>query len=210
MDCEQVTLHSVAQVNFNLPMFNADLQKSLLEEYHQNKSRSSSDTRVWLHFTDGKFSIKSYVQLIQGNQRRQGLFKKIWNPWTPTKVSFVIRKLLKGAIPVDSAIVRCHIPMVSKCICCSQPSEESSLHLFIQSDLAKPVWAHFNELAGIQIPRFYNIGVIIRKWLSIGKKGSMENLCHSLIPLAILWEIWKMRCAKKFEDKQILETNQSR
>ncbi|KAF5182198.1 hypothetical protein FRX31_028215, partial [Thalictrum thalictroides] len=42
------------------------------------------------------------------------------------------------------------------------------------------------------------------------KEGSMENLCHSLIPLAILWEIWKARCSKKFEDSQSQGTNQKK
>ncbi|KAF5182656.1 hypothetical protein FRX31_027758 [Thalictrum thalictroides] len=190
-------------------MFTAELQRCLREEYYQNKSRSTIDTRIWMHSTDGKFTIKSYVQLIQGNQRRQGLFRNIWNFWTPTKVSFFIWKLLKGVIPVDSAITRCHIPIVSKCLCCTQSSEETSLHLFIQSDLTKPVWAHFNDLAGIQLPRFYNIGLIIKTWMTAAKKGSMEYLCHSFIPLAILWDIWKVRCSKKFEDTHSQQTNPS-
>ncbi|KAF5194192.1 hypothetical protein FRX31_016221 [Thalictrum thalictroides] len=206
-DCDQITLQEASLVNFNLPMFTAEMQRCLREEYYQNKSRSSTDTRIWMHTTGGKFTIKSYVQLIQGNQRRQGLFRNIWNSWIPTKVSFFIWKLLKGAIPVDSAITKCHIPIVSKCLCCTQSSEETSLHLFIQSDLAKPVWAHFNDLAGIQFPRFYNIGLIIKTWMTAGKKGSMEYMCHSFIPLAILWEIWKVRCSKKFEDAHSQQTN---
>ncbi|KAF5200963.1 hypothetical protein FRX31_009451 [Thalictrum thalictroides] len=209
MNCEQITLQNAALVNFNLPMFTAELQRSLLEEYHQNKSRSPTDTRIWMHSTDGKFTIKSYVQIVQGNQRRQGLFRNIWNSWTPTKVSFFIWKFLKGAIPVDSAIARCHIPIVSKCLCCTHSSEKTSLHLFIQSDLGKTVWAHFNDLAGIQIPRFYNIGLIIKTWMIARKKGSIENMCHSFIPLAILWEIWKARCTRKFEDAHSKETNPS-
>ncbi|KAF5201191.1 hypothetical protein FRX31_009221 [Thalictrum thalictroides] len=209
MNYEQITLQSAALAHFNLPMFTAELQKTLLEDYNQNKSRSITDTRIWMASPDGKFSIKSYVHLVQSNQRRQSIFKNIWNSWIPTKVSFFIWKLLKGAIPVDSAITRCHIPIVSKCLCCSQPSEETSLHLFIQSDLAKPVWAHFNSLAGIQLPRFYNIGLLIKTWMAARNKGSMEYLCHSFIPLAILWEIWKARCSKKFEDTQGQDTNQS-
>ncbi|KAF5186301.1 hypothetical protein FRX31_024113 [Thalictrum thalictroides] len=112
MNCEQITLQNAALVNFNLPMFTAELQKTLMEDFHQNKSRSITDKRIWMASADGKFSIKSYVHLVQSNERRQSIFRNIWNTWTPTKVSFFIWKLLKGAIPVDSAIARDSTPKI--------------------------------------------------------------------------------------------------
>ncbi|KAF5179450.1 hypothetical protein FRX31_030963, partial [Thalictrum thalictroides] len=53
------------------------------------------------------------------------------------KISFFIWKLLHEALPVDSAVSKCHIQMASRCVCCISPKEESYMHLFYHGDLAK-------------------------------------------------------------------------
>ncbi|KAF5192120.1 hypothetical protein FRX31_018293, partial [Thalictrum thalictroides] len=98
------------------------------------------------------------------------------------------------------AVVSCNIPLVSRCHCCLHPSLETNHHLFLHSDTAQEVWRHFNNLFDIRWPRFYNLSVILNLWFKRGGKGSLEQISYTLTPLLILWEVWKERCARIYEE----------
>ncbi|KAF5193181.1 Ribonuclease h domain [Thalictrum thalictroides] len=98
------------------------------------------------------------------------LFTKLWKPHIPTKVSIFLWKMLHNALPVDLNIQACHMLMASKCTCCANPNLESINHLFYYSDLATHVWNHFMALT------------------------------NHLPISSVLWEIWKARCSRKYDD----------
>ncbi|KAF5191157.1 Ribonuclease h domain, partial [Thalictrum thalictroides] len=167
------------------------------------------DKRVWPHDNSGDFTIKSFVRLCQGDHPKYPLLKRIWSAYIPTKVSFFIWKLLHGAIATDTAIKSCNVPLASRCQCCSLPSIETNHHLFLYSELAKELWRHFNTVFDIKWPRFYNLSTIIGLWFRHGIKGSLEQLCFTITPLLILWEVWKERSARRYEENYTPLSSQS-
>ncbi|KAF5187281.1 hypothetical protein FRX31_023132, partial [Thalictrum thalictroides] len=80
------------------------------------------------------------------------------------------------------------------------PRFESMEHLFLHSELAAKVWNHFYSIFNLHRPIVHNIGQMLSKWFKIGKKGSMEYMCYTLTPLISLWEIWKERCSRIYEE----------
>ncbi|KAF5203460.1 Reverse transcriptase zinc-binding domain, partial [Thalictrum thalictroides] len=199
-DCEQFTLHYAALHEFSLPIIPEDQQARLRDSYNFSQQDMDEDKRVWPHDNSGDFTIKSFVRLCQGDHPKYPLLKRIWSAYIPTKVSFFIWKLLHGAIATDTAIKSCNVSLASRCHCCSLPSIETNHHLFLYSDLAKELWRHFNTVFDIKWPRFYNLSTIIGLWFRHGIKGSLEQLCFSITPLLILWEVWKERSARRYEE----------
>ncbi|KAF5188016.1 hypothetical protein FRX31_022396 [Thalictrum thalictroides] len=81
-----------------------------------------------------------------------------------------------------------------------RPKVETAEHLFIHSELATQVWSHFSYSYGISMSHLTSIRDLLALWFKGGKKGSMEYMCHTLTPMVCLWEIWKERCSRTYED----------
>ncbi|KAF5191388.1 Ribonuclease h domain [Thalictrum thalictroides] len=126
VDCPQYSLHFAALNDFCIPLFSHDLQVYLKAQYQHLKMEVTLDRRIWPHCSSGSFSIKSYIQLNQGSHQSNAVLKRIWSDFVPTKMAFFCWKLFMNAVPVDSEIIRCNIPIVSRCLCCQSPSVESS------------------------------------------------------------------------------------
>ncbi|KAF5182279.1 hypothetical protein FRX31_028134 [Thalictrum thalictroides] len=65
--------------------------------------------------------------------------------------------------------------------------------------MALRVWIHFSDIFDIPLNRSHNIPSLLASWFNSGRKGSLQGLCVTLTPMLILWEVWKERCARKFE-----------
>ncbi|KAF5183705.1 Ribonuclease h domain [Thalictrum thalictroides] len=113
-------------------------------------------------------------------------------------------RLFYDVVPVDSVLIKCRIPLASKCLCCTNASQESAMHLFLKGTLATYVWSHFNLM--FDICPGGNISQTLELWFQRGKKGSMEHLICTLTPLMILWEVWRERCSRKYEEKYQWQT----
>ncbi|KAF5192308.1 hypothetical protein FRX31_018104 [Thalictrum thalictroides] len=162
---------------------------------------SNEDKRRWPHNSNGEFSIKSYIKLTHGANNSNPILKRIWMTWIPTKLSFFGWKLFFEAVPVDMAVIGCQIPIVSKCLCCQRPSQETSTHLFVHSDLAKVIWRFFSNFFGVRTYSHHNFKMVLASWFQKGRKGSLEYMCFTVTPLLIIWEIWKERNARKYEER---------
>ncbi|KAF5198247.1 Ribonuclease h-like superfamily protein [Thalictrum thalictroides] len=173
MDYAHITLKEAALMQFNIPLFPQELQQDLREDFHLKKRQDSHDRRIWPYSSNGDFSIKSYITEVT-DSRCRNIFVKIWQNFIPTKISFFIWKLLHEALPVDSAVSKCHIQMASRCVCCISPKEESFMHLFYHGDLAKKAWLHFNDLFDLRMPRFTNIKNILNAWLQTASVNQID------------------------------------
>ncbi|KAF5202520.1 hypothetical protein FRX31_007894, partial [Thalictrum thalictroides] len=199
INCPQYSLNFAASRDFNLPLFSTQQQEYLRSQYRQLKENLQEDKRIWPHSQDGKFSIKSYIKLTQAHNPSYAILKRIWASFVPTKYSMFVWRLFYDVIPVDSVIIKCKIPMASKCLCCTNTSQESTIHLFIKGTLATYVWSHFNLM--FDICPGGTISQTLELWFQRGRKGSMEQFICTLTPLMILWEVWRERCSRKYEEK---------
>jgi ribonuclease HI len=156
------------------------------------------DKMIWCHDKAGLFSTSGFWKhnRIKSPSVFWGL--KIWQRWIPSKVSIFMWKLLQGALPVDSNLIRLQIPIVSKCSCClSHPQVEDIDHLFLHSDIAHKVWSFFGSR--LHVPMHHlSISSLFKFWTKISIK-SQAGACYMAVLFFSCWEIWKDRCTAVFE-----------
>ncbi|KAF5188385.1 hypothetical protein FRX31_022028 [Thalictrum thalictroides] len=139
---DSITLGNTVATNFNLSYLTEESQSDLQEAHHLLHEDLNEDSRRWPFDPSGTFTIKSFRK-IHINDNPNSLLEKFWKPFIPTKVSIFVWKLFKKALTVDTTIMSCHIPLVSKCSYCSNPNTETINHRFFYGDLATHVWHHF-------------------------------------------------------------------
>ncbi|MQM19707.1 hypothetical protein Taro_052717 [Colocasia esculenta] len=98
---------------------------------------NSQDTWIWCPAQDGHFSTKSVRSILTTEADQQWAI--LWAPYIPTKWSVLVWRIILNAVPVDGTVKEQGIPLVSKCYCCSNPHEETTLHLFFKSAIALAV-----------------------------------------------------------------------
>lgn len=114
------------------------------------------------------------------------------------RISFFLWLVLYGILPVDLVLCKVHIPMVTKCLCCSNPLQESISYLLFKWELATQVWPHFNGIFSITWPKFIKAYCMSITWFN--KSRSFKEFCYTLTPMIILWEIWKERFKRRFDE----------
>lgn len=108
-------------------------------------------------------------------------------------------KLRSKAVPVDSAITKLKIPMVSRCSCCNDPNIESVDHLFANGELASTVLSFFASRLNLsQFGNSLNATISARKQSS--NSHSQIGLLKSIISSCICWEIWLHRNDRRFHE----------
>lgn len=86
---------------------------------------------------DGEFSSKAYMELIRAPGYKRLWARMVWQNFMAPKINTFLWKLIRQALPVDSRIIAKGI--ASKCRCCNSPDVESTIHLFLLSDIASEV-----------------------------------------------------------------------
>ncbi|KAL9672824.1 hypothetical protein QQ045_029077 [Rhodiola kirilowii] len=98
------------------------------------------DKLLWKISSNDSFSVKQYYLAKRAPLPKQHLIALIWQSWIPPKINGLIWKLFHQVVPTDNKIISLGFQMPSKSRCCSFPTQESSAHLFLHSDLARPGW----------------------------------------------------------------------
>ncbi|KAI0491773.1 hypothetical protein KFK09_026033 [Dendrobium nobile] len=102
-------------------------------------------------------------------------------------MEYLSRGCLKGYIPVDVRLQMKGFQLSSKCQCCSDI--ETIDHIFISSPIAQTVWTYFGNIANKPYSAINNDFMSVSKnWFHVSK-GHIFNL----IPILIVWFIWKSR-----------------
>ncbi|MQL91807.1 hypothetical protein Taro_024428 [Colocasia esculenta] len=108
-------------------------------------------------------------------------------------------KLLHRAVSVDSRVMDCRVPLVSKCTYCKLPKHESLDHLFISSDIVATLWSRIALFLSNKI----NLSdrVTVRCWSVVSNTNinSAFQFTGLILTMVMLWEIWKFRCTARME-----------
>lgn len=156
------------------------------------------DTLIFTSSLDGKFRIRTYLNCILEKQPIQPWTITIWNKFTTPRVNAFMWRLVRKALPVDEKIQSKGIMLASKCAYCVAARVETIQHLFFESDLAKKVWRHFSAILHRQVPN-QPVLQFLTCWLNGVSRRS--QLGYSILAISFygLWEIWKERCAIKYD-----------
>ncbi|MQL68343.1 hypothetical protein Taro_000634 [Colocasia esculenta] len=156
------------------------------------------DKCVWMSNADGIFSTKSAFQALRPRGIHRPSLLKVWNHMFHPRASLFAWRILHRAVPTDDRISDCGVNLASSCSCCSSPSTKDLDHLFLKGDLAVALWDWARPLLHGQV-----IGSHITSTLwnivSVVNNRSATGFIFTYVVLLVLWEIWKYRCAKRFD-----------
>ncbi|XP_073029257.1 uncharacterized protein [Primulina eburnea] len=108
------------------------------------------DLAIWVHSSDGVFSIKSAWELVRLRDQVSDIFTPCWGSWLRPTMSFFLWRFWHQWLPVDDVLQRRGFELASKCQCCAMP--ETFTHIFIDSPIARSVWHFFGAVFHVRIP----------------------------------------------------------
>ncbi|KAL9679113.1 hypothetical protein QQ045_016968 [Rhodiola kirilowii] len=100
-------------------------------------------------------------------------------------------RLFYKVVPTDDKVKSMGIPIVSRCVCCRAHCEETSVHLFFQSDWAVKVWTWLSRVFGKERP--YGLASLEQRWLTCPGKLFFVECIRVTMVCCMLWELWKGR-----------------
>ncbi|MQM20188.1 hypothetical protein Taro_053203 [Colocasia esculenta] len=162
-------------------------------------SNGTKDTWIWCPTANGKFSTKYVRSLLAPANSQQ--WAALWSPHIPPKWSVLLWRLILNSIPVDETVKEKGVPLVSKCSCCPQPQEESSLHLFFRSDTADQVWSELSHLLHFSNREVSAVTDGVTAFLARPEIIATSGRLVRCIFMAALWEIWCSRNKARFQDQ---------
>nr|XP_027077000.1 uncharacterized protein LOC113700749 [Coffea arabica] len=154
------------------------------------------DQMIWAASPSGSFTVSSAWDVLRSTHNRSVVDSLVWSSVVPLKVSFLAWRLLRGWLPLDDLLQGRGLRLASKCYCCGLAPETGD-HLFVSGPLASRVWRHFSCRFGLVVQ---GSGVASRLscWL-LSHRFVSQNHIRVILPLLILWFIWKGRNKARFE-----------
>ncbi|XP_075504648.1 uncharacterized protein LOC142542098 [Primulina tabacum] len=130
------------------------------------------DSAIWVHSSDGVFSLKSAWELVRLRDQVSDIFTPCWGSWLRPTMSFFLWRFWHQWLPVDDVLQRRGFELASKCQCCEMP--ETFTHIFIDSPLASD----------------------FRLFLSAWKRHpgwTARGHVKEFLPFIVLWFLWTAR-----------------
>ncbi|MQM01654.1 hypothetical protein Taro_034414 [Colocasia esculenta] len=106
------------------------------------------------------------------------------------------------AVAVDGRVSESGIPVVSKCNCCAAPQCEDLNHVFIGSDIATHMWRWFLPLVPNNIHLHSQLTTRIRNFIHNTNVQTPLGFISIYCLILMLWELWKSRCAARFDHQR--------
>ncbi|KAL0304188.1 UNVERIFIED_CONTAM: putative ribonuclease H protein [Sesamum radiatum] len=156
-----------------------------------------NDKPCWKVDPTGNFSVKSAWELVRNGGIRRPFLKEFWHPTVTPSMSIFIWRLLHNFIPVDERLREKGLSIVSKCMCCH--NSETVQHLFLNGNVAREVWLYFGTLFSLIPPHTEYISTMIHAW-RLSSPFVNNGHIRLLLPILILWSMWRMRNEAKFND----------
>lgn len=192
-----IKLKEVVEKDFRIGEGSESQMEAIRARYLLVHANLEEDKRIWPLDNSGEFTIKSFYKYRKPRGVQLEHFQAIWAPFIPTKISFFIWRLLHNALPID---LRIKVPMASRCSCCSGGNLEDNEHLLLKSELAGAIWKHYTSIFGQRRLGNLTIKDYLLEWVHRRRKGLMEGLFFTLMSVLILWEIWKERNRRRYEE----------
>ena len=143
---------------------------------------------VWRPTQSGRFTLRSAFQLMRRHANSSFMFRSIWHPMLPLKISFFLLHLLRGRLPVDCCLWKFGVHGPSRCGCCPSPDIDTVEHVFAEGDMASRVWHFFGDPVGISWSGS-SFRVCLAAWWYRKKGNRYLAFVHHILPLLICWHL---------------------
>nr|XP_016433563.1 PREDICTED: uncharacterized protein LOC107760057 [Nicotiana tabacum] len=178
-------------VDRSLDILPEEFALHIMEKIRPTVMDNVLDTLYWMHETRGHFSVKFAWEYLRRRDDPRIVYKMIWVKELPFRISFFMWKVWKAKLPLDDFMRMLGYFMPSRCWCCSEPKEETLVHLFFSSTAATRVWKYFLPRVGISMEGLSMHQAITKCWTA-QVLPRIKPVIQAL-PSCIVWELWKRR-----------------
>ncbi|XP_015075596.1 uncharacterized protein LOC107019726 [Solanum pennellii] len=158
------------------------------------------DEAIWKLSDKGLFPCATAWEHIRLRKDKNIISKSIWHKFIPFKISFLVWRALRGKLPTNERIINFGMD-AAQCFCCYNPGEDTIEHIFIAGHFANNILSFFSAAAGLQ-QEHTTIRTLLQKWWNLEHSNEVKKLVIKLLPVIIIWNLWKNRCTAKYGAKQ--------
>ncbi|GKV18426.1 hypothetical protein SLEP1_g28813 [Rubroshorea leprosula] len=161
----------------------------------------------WIHDKEGHYTTKTAYHLLATDQSGPSgstIFKRIWNPILPTKVSAFNWQLMLDRIPTKVNLLRRGIIKdmeESKCVICEE-QEEDSAHLFLRCKMTRWLWEACTKWWGAEAKLDIDCSKTFEKFGEWSKETQTRQGWDCIWSMVVL-TVWLARNQKLFQHKKI-------
>ncbi|XP_073037198.1 uncharacterized protein [Primulina eburnea] len=148
------------------------------------------DLAIWVHSSDGVFSLKSAWELVRLRDQVSDIFTPCWGSWLRPTMSFFLWRFWHQWLPVDDVLQHRGFELASKCQCCEMP--ETFTHIFIDSPIARSVWHFFGAVFRVRIPLTSDFRLFLSAWKR-HPGWTPRGHVKEFLPFIVLWFLWTAR-----------------
>jgi len=165
------------------------------------REAAGPDILRWGYTTKGQYTIKEgyYIQSQQINQIAQPLWKNIWAQKHWPKVQYFLWLLSHRRILTWENLQKRGMIGPSYCVFC-QTDNETTEHLLNNCPLVQPIWRNLELLFRQTDKNNDSIVDTINNWRKGRYQCQVINRAWTLSLGFILWNIWKERNQRTFQD----------
>lgn len=153
------------------------------------------DSCYWLAHSSGSFTVASVWQRMESSKGpEKSITRSIWRNIAPPKVQFLCWLIWRGRIKSSDLLLRIGVlnPNASTlCVFCKSEVETMN-HVLLHCHLVWRVWSDIVKWWNLcwVIPGL--VEELLQWWSGIRFKVQMVKI-WKVVPLAMLWYVWKLR-----------------
>ncbi|KAG2707779.1 hypothetical protein I3760_05G162800 [Carya illinoinensis] len=168
--------------------------------YSIRVNSQQEDVIWWVPARKDIFSVKTFYKALTPESNSLFPWRKIWRRKAPPKASFFVWTASLGKILTTDNLRKRRIIIADWCCIC-KGGGESVNHLLLHCDVARTLWNDvFARLALVwMMPK--TVEAALASWPSIRGRQSIKAM-WKMIPICILWSLWRERNDRTFEDKE--------
>ena len=148
------------------------------------------DSLVWRWTHSGTYSANSVYKVMIGAGKIGWHLVNIWKLRVPPTVRLFLFLLLKGKVLTKDVMRRRKFNCDPRCEMCNHNLPETAIHLLFSCRFAANIWS--------KLGRHTNRG-----YLTIQEAWEKEAITDPILIACAIWEIWKCRNLKIFENKMV-------
>ena len=189
------------EIQFCREVHNRELEafKSFINSIYSTPIRGiEEDKRCWLPCKSKGFTVSAYYHLLVGHSEQFFPWKSIWKQKIPSRVAFFVWTAALGKCLTIDNLRKRNVCILDWCYMCKCNSESVD-HLFLHCPVASELWDMVFGLFEVNWVMPLSVVGLFACWQ--GRFGRHRNGdIWKVIPLCLMWCIWKERNSRCFED----------
>jgi hypothetical protein len=165
---------------------------------YSRKLRGVGEDKLWwIPSRKGAFEVRSFYRVLSSHGPSSFPWKGIWRTKAPPRVAFFAWTATRGKILTIDNLRRRGMIVVNRCWLCESDGESVD-HLLIHCRVTYALWNVIFSRLGLSWVMPSSVKELMACWCSGGR--TRNAVVWKMIPLCLMWCIWRERNARCFED----------